>query len=117
MVFLLVTIYIIVMGVLFAVDAFSEERWYFRWFIGRTQLSDSEYKSKKHLDTAANRFCFKLCMVVALISFINGIVSYYYPKIVDLGLIYIVLLSILVWPIRSVFRKTYITKRGLPKES
>jgi len=50
-------------------------------------------------------------MVVAVISFINGIVSYYYPKIVDLGLIYVVLISVLVWPIRSVYRKSYSTKR------
>ena len=116
MVFLLVTLYIIGFGALFAVDAFSEERWYFSLFTGGTQLSNSEYKSKKQLDKATNRFCLKICMVVAVISFINGIVSYYYPRIVDLGLIYVVLVSVLIWPIRSVYRRSYGGRLDLPGE-
>lgn len=117
MVYLLVTLYIIGFGVLFAVDAFSEERWYFSLFMGGTQLSNSEYKLKKHVDKATNRFCLKLCMVVAVISFTNGIVSYYYPRIVDLGLIYVVLVSVLIWPIRSVYRRSYSRKMELSGES
>jgi len=116
MVFLLVTLYIICFGVLFAVDAFSEERWYFRLFTGGTQVSNSEYKSRKHLDKATNRFSFKLCMFVAVISLINGIVSYFYPRIVDLGLIYIIFVSVLIWPIRSVYRKSYNAKKILSEK-
>ena len=111
MVFLLVTLYIIAFGILFAVDAFSEERWYFSLFMGETDISASQYESKKHLDKATNRFCFKLCIFVAIISLINGFVSYVNPKIVDLGLIYIVFVSIVIWPIRSMYRKSYSSKK------
>ncbi len=114
--FLLVTLYIIVFGILFAVDAFSEERWYFRLFMGETDISAAEYESNKHLDKVTNRFCFKLCIFVALISLINGFVSYVYPKVVNLGLIYIVFVSIAIWPLRGCYKKYYSARKAFSEK-
>lgn len=99
---LIISFVIILIGLMFLEGIWQKKGKFVKSFLNVDNLFFPEIKDKRILKVG-NQLAFMVCLLMALLTFINGLLFLVSDRIPNVSVIFVFIAVVLCWPIRIIF--------------